>query len=195
MWKPSTILILVVLLAIPSIFGLDECKGTLTTEEVPCFVLLPSSTDCTTKTVTYYNESTQLHTQVLGVYSPFLCNSTFNYTTPSTYTFNFSTGDSGSIIVTEDENMILSIIIGLGIYAAILLFIAYKLEESHFIMKLLMTIMAITSTILIPVTYITGNTSIIFHKLSIGFFVLFWLYVIIYFTWWIFQKTARTVPQ
>jgi len=105
------ILIIVILLLPALAAALEECKGTATTEEIPCLILLPYTDNCSTVTVSYYrNGSTYLRTSFMSQYSPFLCNETFNFTLPTgidilTYTFNYSTGDTGSIIVERDVTM------------------------------------------------------------------------------------------
>ncbi len=81
----------------------EECRGTIDFDEVPCFVLLPVNTttiDCTTLSVEFFNNaSTLLYTQTMNTFNTFLCNATFNQSALGTYTFSYSTGDSGSIIV------------------------------------------------------------------------------------------------
>lgn len=183
------------LLLIPIASALEECKGTIVTTESPCLVLLPYTGDCTALEVYFYNETTHLHTTTMFNYSDFLCNGTFNYSILGTYVFNYSTGDTGSIIVENDSDMMLAITVGLGIFSAMLLFLAFKLEESHFLLKLLFTIIAITSLTILPVTYITGDTSLVFHKLASRFIVIFWIYVSVYFVYWLFNRFAKTVPQ
>lgn len=87
--------------------GLDECKGVTDKTDIPCYILLPYNGNCTIQAITYYNNaSTNLGTFSLAQYNPIKCNSTFNYTTLGTYTFNFTTGETGSIILQEvDEEM------------------------------------------------------------------------------------------
>jgi len=105
--------------------AIDECRGTINQDDIPCLVLLPnSSTNCDTITTTFYdNSSTQLYTQTMHKYNSFTCNATFNQSDTGTYTFYYSTGDSGSIIVEEGLRMIyllyfaLALIIGLLILA------------------------------------------------------------------------------
>lgn len=121
-----TIIFLLMLMFLTSIvIALDECKGTMFTNEIPCLVLLPYTNDCTTIGIKFYtNGSTLLDNRLMSQYSPFICDQTFNYTSFGTYTFNYSTGDSGSIVVEEDEEqqyylyvvvlMIFFILVGLG---------------------------------------------------------------------------------
>ena len=171
----------------------EECKGTMTSTEIPCTLFLPYTDTCTDLYVSIYNTTSIIYETQMEEYTPFLCNATFNISEVGSYVFNYSTGDSGSIIVENDDDMMLAITIGIGIFAGLLLFLAFKLDESHFIMKLIMTFMAISSLVIIPVTYITGDTGVIFHKLTLGFFVLFWIYVSVYFFYYIMKKMQRTI--
>lgn len=100
--------LLLILLIIPLVFAtgqIEECKGTVDTDELPCQVLLPYNGDCTTLSVSFYNATEFIYQAEMGVYSPFKCNATFNETSVGTYVFNYTTGDSGSIIVEEGVRM------------------------------------------------------------------------------------------
>jgi len=84
--------------------NLDECKGTVAQDEVPCYLLLTFNASpliCGEHEVSVYNISTFVYNQPLANYSIFKCNATFNITDLGTYVFRFSTGDTGSIIVEE----------------------------------------------------------------------------------------------
>ncbi|KKN11188.1 hypothetical protein LCGC14_1028920 [marine sediment metagenome] len=101
------ILIILVILIIPIVIAIDNCKGTMFQQDIPCLLLLPvnqSVNPCNTLTTEVYNNgSTLLYTQTMAIYSPFKCNNTFNQTTFGTYTFQYGTGDTGSIVVEEDR--------------------------------------------------------------------------------------------
>ncbi len=104
----TTIGIIILILIIPLIQAeLDNCKGTMFQQDIPCLLLLPvnqTTTACNTLITSVYNNgSTLLYTQTMGIYSPFKCNNTFNQTTFGTYTFQYGTGDTGSIVVEEDR--------------------------------------------------------------------------------------------
>lgn len=94
---------LIFLLSCTFIYGLEECKGTMVQEEVPCLLFLPSLEDCTTLSISVYIEDTYLYTQSMNQYNEFTCNATFNQTNLGTYTGNYTTGDSFSIIMEEDN--------------------------------------------------------------------------------------------
>ncbi len=126
----------IVFLLIPLVFAIDECKGTMNNNEVPCLVILPvniSTTACNTVQVSFYNDSIFLNVQTMEEYSPFSCNATFNYTEFGTYIFNYSTGDSGSIVIEEDvDNRYYLYVISLAVLF-ILLGIGYVTEEKFFV--------------------------------------------------------------
>lgn len=112
------IIIFIVLILLPIVTALDECKGTITTEESPCIIIIPFENCSQIEIAFYNNESTFLDQRVMTEYSPFTCQATFNYSTPQTYTFNYTTGDSGSIIVEEEEMLRF---FNLGVYALFLI--------------------------------------------------------------------------
>ena len=121
---------------IPLVSAIDECKGTMHNNEVPCLLLIEnsSSNPCSTMTVSIYsNESGLIYTQQMDQYSPFLCNGTFNITTYGTYTHQYSSKDTGSIIIEEDvDNRYYLYVITLIIFF-ILFGLGYKLEDPNFI--------------------------------------------------------------
>ena len=85
--------------------AIDECQGTMNDNEIPCMVLLPVTigTNCSNISVTFFrNGSNLLNTKPMSEYTPFSCNTTFNYSLFGTYVFNYSTEDSGSIVIEED---------------------------------------------------------------------------------------------
>lgn len=100
-------LIYLLMLIFLSVFttAYNECKGTMTYNDVPCYVLLPVNitvTPCTTLNVTIYNKTTKLISNKMATYSPYFCYTNFSYTTYGTYNFFYSTGDTGTIIMQED---------------------------------------------------------------------------------------------
>lgn len=103
--------------------AIEECKGTITQDESPCLVLLPkllnSNLVCENESITiFFNASTILYSQQMDTYTPFLCNATFNSTILGTHSFNYSTGDSGSIIVEKGEDNMIAIILSMGLLIA-----------------------------------------------------------------------------
>ena len=138
------ILFIFVFLFIPIqlVKALDNCKGTMTVDEVPCYILLQfniSNLDCSDYSVSVYNESTFLYTQTLANYSPFMCNATFNYSSPSTYNGQYSTGDTFDIIV-EEGYVRFYVYISLFIILFLLLIMGHLLEQP--VMQLLAGMLA-----------------------------------------------------
>lgn len=95
-------------------YGLDECKGTMTQDDIPCQVFLSLNTSQTIcSSITYQlfrNQNKSIYSVPMQQVNGFTCNSTFNQTIVGTYTFIYrlsdGTFDSGSIVVTEGNNMI-----------------------------------------------------------------------------------------
>lgn len=127
--KQLTYLIMLAVL-IASVMALDECRGTMNNNEIPCYILLPiepTTQICSDINVTFYKNATEfLYNQTMSNFSYFNCNATFNGTSYGTYTFYYTTGDSGSIIVQEDVDnryylylvfiVVFLSLIGLGYY-------------------------------------------------------------------------------
>ena len=130
-------IILMVLLLIPIVLAIDECKGTIEEDDVPCIVLLPINTTtnpCSGVSISYYaNASRFIYTQGMSEYNPFNCNSTFNQTDLGTYTFSYSTGDSGTITVKEDVDNRFWLFIVAFLIVFIFIIIGHYLEDPTFI--------------------------------------------------------------
>lgn len=131
----QTILLIILILIIPIVMALDECKGTMLINEIPCLVLLPYTGDCTTIGIRFYNNgSTLLDDRLMAQYSPFNCNQTFNYTSLGTYTFNHSTGDTGSLVLEEDDDQQYYLYLVTLIIFFILVITGYHYDIDEFIM-------------------------------------------------------------
>ncbi len=110
---------------------IEECKGIITQQESPCYLLLTNTSgfNCENiNVVVYNNASTFLYSQQMTRYSPFKCNATFNMTNLGTYTFQYNSSsfiDTGSIIIEKSELNMLSIIIGMGLIILFFFAIAY----------------------------------------------------------------------
>lgn len=110
-------IILTFLFLAPLVFALDECKGKVDPGDVPCLIFLPTPTSCGSVSVDVYEDNNFLDTKVMHQYTGFYCNATFNYSTPGTYTFEYSTGDTGSLTVEVNKMIIASLLLiplGLG---------------------------------------------------------------------------------
>ena len=118
-------------LSISIAYGLENCQGAVfDTEDIPCLLILPveTGTDCTSITITIYNENESLYSSSLESYSPVMCSTTFNESTVGTYTGSYSTGDTAKWRVTEGYKLVY-LIFGLLILAILLTFIAIWKED------------------------------------------------------------------
>jgi len=196
-------LILIILVLIPIVSSLEECKRVMNPGDIPCIFTTSMKSkwiytnSCNTYIVEIYDSTpTLLDSRTLGTYQDTRCNLTFNYTEIGSYLLNFSSRETAKIIIEEDEDMILGIVLGVGIISALLLFFAFKLDDEHTILKILFMISSITLLILIPVsTFITttSNAGKIFYRTFLYIFIAFWLYVFLYFCYWILKKLGWIV--
>lgn len=133
--KKQLIIGIVMLALIQLVSALDECKGTMNNNEVPCLLFIEnsSSNPCATMSVSVYsNTSGLIYTQSMDQFTSFLCNGTFNITDYGTYPIQYSSGDTGSIVIEEDvDNRYYLYIIALIVFI-ILLCLGYQLEDSTY---------------------------------------------------------------
>jgi len=187
-----------VLITLPAAYSLDECKSVIEKSDIPCRITSTwnYTAPCTNHYAIVYNEtgSNIINFTFSSYGSSGLCNFTWNVTGLGTYNYEIDTGDTGIVIV-EAENLILALVIGIGIIVAILYWLAFALEEEHFILKVFLIVSGITLLTIIPATYITHDTSVVFHKFYIGFYVVFWLYIISYFVFWILRYLGLIVDN
>ena len=88
--------------------ALDECQTIIESEDVPCAVFLPinvSITACNTINVSFFANSTLLASSFMIEANDFTCSGNFTQTDVGTYLISYSTGDSGSITITEGRIM------------------------------------------------------------------------------------------
>jgi len=171
---------------------LEECSDVVEPEKLPCHV---SSTweypnSCNTYLVKVYNLSGGLldvrSMGDLGIY----CNFTMNYT-ESVY-YNITSGDTGLIIVRED-NMMLAMIIGASLLMIILLYFAFQLDENHFLLKLLLIFFSLMTAMIIPATIVNGVrlTQDNFLNITIWLFRIFVIYFSVYLFWHWIQRSEK----
>ncbi len=137
--RKTIILTLTLILILPFVLAeLDNCKGTMFQQDIPCLLLLPvnvSVTPCNTLNVSVYgNGSTLLYIQTMHEYNPFKCKATFNQTSFGTYTFQYETEDTGTIVVEEDKFQQYYLYVAVLIVFFILVGLGYFLEEGVFTM-------------------------------------------------------------
>ncbi len=168
----KTILLILIILMFPIVMALENCKGIMFANDIPCSIFLPVNTTvipCNTIGLSVYNNATLLHTETMDELNKFNCNGTFNYTGVGTYTFLFGTGDSGSIDVVEDENQQYYLYVVALIIFFILLLIDYKLEDGWFTM-----IAGILAMIIGINLYISGFPNLVNNFLRVGIALPFW---------------------
>lgn len=191
-WSISIFLILLVL---PLVVGLEECKGVVEPEDIPCRITSTWAYDnCSNNSVTIYADNGSLvETKILGKYGETaLCNFTFNYTSKGTYTYNVSSGDTGVVIV-EVKMITIAMIIGLSCIAFLFLYFSFNLDNEHFLLKILLIFFSLYAVILIPATIINGVdiTKNSFLNLPLWLFRLFVIYFAVFLFWHWIQKSEK----
>ena len=125
----KTIFIIMALL----IYSLKECDEVMFDTDVPCMILYANGTTaCASTTISFYTNSTLLYTQTMTQFNTFNCNTTFNQTNHGTYTFLYSTGDSGTMTVEQDVNNRYYLYLVAVMVFFILLALGHYLEEPTF---------------------------------------------------------------
>ena len=96
---------LIFLFFISFAYSLEECSGeTITADEVPCLLLIPYSDDCSGENASVFNSSEKIYETALTNYTGEQCSLIFNQTqTNRTYTFLYSFGDTGNILVEVND--------------------------------------------------------------------------------------------
>ena len=172
-----------------------ECQRTQTTDNIPCEVISswkPGS--CINYNLSIYNSTgNNIQNLTWQEYYP-VCYFNFTTTSIGTYCYN-STIENGCITIQEDTNMQIGLVIAMGLIVALFMWLAFKLEESHGLLKLLLIFISIGLITLIPSVFLTSNSAVIFNNAIMIFTWVFWLYVAIYFIWWIFQRFQSYVPR
>lgn len=109
--KPILIVLLLALF-LPSVVGIEDCMtlDPLTQKDIPCMIITsyPYTENCDTFHIKFFNSTPEeIGRKTLNNYTGTdVCNTTFNFTTRGSYTFNISSGESGRIIVeSEEDNM------------------------------------------------------------------------------------------
>lgn len=108
-WNKIFAYFIIFLFFISSVLALDNCRGVITLEELPCNVLLEfnvSSLDCGAYFFSLYSNDSLLYIQTMANYSPYLCSGIINVSSVGTYSGQYSTGDAFIIIVEEGLKMI-----------------------------------------------------------------------------------------
>lgn len=194
------LILILFLCVLPLAVALEECKPVLEPPEVPCRITSTwnYTPPCSAYTVVVFNSTGDnfINYTFADYGSSGLCNATFNVTEKGSYSYLVDgNGDSGNIVV-ELTNMSLNLVIGIGIVAALLLWLSFKLEKEHFFLKLLLIISSVTFLLLIPLsTFMPATIGSRFYTLFLWVFVAFWLYVGVYLVYWVLKKLNEQVKQ
>lgn len=128
------IILLFIFLLFPIItYAMDECEGIMYKGDIPCIILYPYTDNCSEIEMYVYLNNTLLDTRFMNSFNTFFCNQIFNYTALGTYTFNYSTMDTGSIVVKEDVNKRYYLYVTSLIIFLALIGLGYKLENKTFV--------------------------------------------------------------
>lgn len=128
-WKLLSLLMLIIVL--PLVSAIDECQQKQLVKNTPCNIITSWNypNQCNTYTIVYYQENGSLTgSATLGNYAETsFCNVTFNFTQPGLYTYNISSGDTGSLTVakSEEEMASLSILLFVMIITGIFFLIPF----------------------------------------------------------------------
>jgi len=102
-------MVMVLILLVPLVLGLDECKRVTPPSDIPCRVTTTWEPPnlCSTYQVTIYNSNgTNLSTSSLSTLgSTGFCIFNFTITEPADYPYNITTGDTGNVLVQSEDNM------------------------------------------------------------------------------------------
>jgi hypothetical protein len=133
--KKSLLALLIFFLSFSFASSLEECPGeTISPEDIPCLILYPLPGNCVSESINVFNATDLLYTQQLENYPGSQCKATFNVSQIGTYAFNFTTGDTGSIVV-EENNMIdlfhVSVYAVFGVLGIIFMFMMHLFKEDN----------------------------------------------------------------
>jgi hypothetical protein len=176
---------------IGTVQAIELCTETVEPLDIPCNIVSTwnYTPPCNSYYAILYNSSgyNLLNFTMDSYGDSGLCYFTFNQTVRDSYSFVINNGDTGNINVSAD-NMEMGIVFGIGIIVSILMFLAFKLDDSHSLLRLLFIFESITLIGLIPAAFIIPNITTIFYKMITFIIVSFWIYVGCYIIYWILKK-------
>ncbi len=129
------IYIIIIILITPIVIAVTDCERITTIGKLPCSLRSSWGFNCTTVQIKIYNNEPKLLriAQPSEYGSTGRCNITFgiqdNETEIGSYLFNWSNGDSSSIIVQEDDEMLISLVIGISLIVALFVFLTFATKE------------------------------------------------------------------
>lgn len=178
---------------LPIAYAIEECSQIVEPSDIPCqitstwdypapctdhFAIVYNSLGNYTANFTYQSLSTSGR-----------CFITWNITEAGSYTGTIQNGDTFNITIGLD-NMQLALVIGIGITIAAMLFIAFKLDREHFLLQIGLLFFSVALLSLIPAVLIINTANVIFHRIVMGFIIVFWLYVAVYLCYYILKKAG-----
>jgi len=191
-----TLYLTLLIVLVPMLYAVENCEKIIEPQDIPCRIVSAwnYTIPCNSHTAKVYNNSgiNVINYTFQDYGNSLLCYFLFNYTTRGSYNIITDVDDNGEIIV-RYINMQLGIIIGIGIVMALFLFLAFKLDASHGILRLVLIFFSIALLPIIPAVYIIDDFALIFNKILMGFIVVFWLYVAGYIFYWIYQKMMNII--
>lgn len=178
------------MLMFPLALAIEECSSIVEPIDIPCKItsLWNYTPPCNGHIAKVYdsqgNNTINYTYQNYGITGK--CQITWNLTETGSYIGVVDNGDTFNVFVKVD-NLQLATIIALGLAAGIMLFLAFKLDREHIIMQIGLIIFSMILLSLIPASLILGTTAIIFHKVIMGFMIVFWTYVGVYFIYYVLR--------
>lgn len=192
------ILLFILLLMLPLVYGQEECGPVIEGEDIPCYVtsLWNYTPPCSQWNATVYNSTGEnvINYSFQDWGDSNLCYYTWNITTLDSYIYQVENGDSGSITVGAD-NMLIASILGIGIIAGILFFFAFKLENEYIFLRMLCLFEGIAVLTLIPSVLITHNISVTLNQFYMRFLIVFWVYVFVHLVYRVLIWLGVVVPK
>jgi len=180
------------------VYGIENCENSIEPTDIPCQIVSTwnYTPPCTSYTATVFNNSgNNIINYTFSDYGDSgLCYFDWNVSTGGSYSFTVNNGDSGEVLV-RYANMLLGVTIGIGIVIALFIFLAFKLDSSHTILRLALIFFSVILITIIPSVFIIDDFTIIFNKVIMGFAIVFWLYVAGYLVYWGYGKVIGTVPK
>lgn len=186
------------IIMMPIAFAL-ECGVSVDSEDIPCQMTssINYSIPCSSHIAKIYNASgvNVYNYTYASLGDSKLCYITWNITASGSY-YGVVVNSTDSFNLTNAvDNMQLATIFGLGIAAAIMLYIAFKLEKEHLVLQLGLIFFSVILLGLIPAALVINTVNVIFYRVIMGFTIVFWLYVGVYFIYYILRKAEVIVPR
>lgn len=95
----------------------------------------------------------------------------------------------------EDARMSIATILGISFIAGFLLLLSFRLDPEHATLKNLFLLSSFSVVLLIPASLVGDATEVIFYKIVLWLFRVFWFYVFIYFAYWVFTRMNKAVVE